>query len=326
MALTQAGPLPEPGLPRPAEPDDEPVVDVRDLRMRYGKADVLNGISFTARRGEVLALLGPNGAGKTTTIEILEGFRIRSAGQVSVLGVDPARGGEAWRARIGIVLQSWRDHAKWRVRELLANLGSFYAPYSSPGASRPWDTDELIALVGLTDHAHKRLRQLSGGQRRRLDVAVGIVGRPELLFLDEPTAGFDPAARREFHDLVHRLTDREEATIVLTTHDLDEAEKLADRILILADGHIIADGSADELARRMSAAAEVRWTRDGQRFVHSAGNPAGFVRELFRQYGGSVEDLEVSRTSLEDTYMALVRQSESGHGQGTERNFGAVTS
>jgi ABC-2 type transport system ATP-binding protein len=274
----------------------------------------------------VLVVLGPNGAGKTTMIEILEGFRIRSAGQVSVLGVDPAHGREAWRARIGVVLQSWRDHAKWRVRELLANLGSFYAPYSSPEASRPWDTDELIALVGLTEHAHKRLRQLSGGQRRRLDVAMGIVGRPELLFLDEPTAGFDPAARREFHDLVHRLADQEEATILLTTHDLDEAEKLADRILILAGGSVIADGSADELVRRMSAAAEVRWSRDGQRFVHSAGDPAGFVRELFRQYGGSVEDLEVSRASLEETYMALVRQFESGHGQGAERKFGAVTS
>jgi ABC-2 type transport system ATP-binding protein len=326
VTLNEAGPLPEPGLSRPADPADEPAIDVRDLRMRYGKADVLNGVSFTARRGEVLALLGPNGAGKTTTIEILEGFRIRSAGQVSVLGVDPAHGGEAWRARIGVVLQSWRDHGKWRVRELLANLGSYYAPYSSPEARRPWDTDELLAVVGLTEHASKRIRQLSGGQRRRLDVAVGIVGRPELLFLDEPTAGFDPAARREFHDLVHRLADLEEATILLTTHDLDEAEKLANRILIMAGGSVIADGSADELSRRMSTAAEVRWSRDGQRFVHPAGDPAGFVRELFRQYGGSVEDLEVSRASLEDTYMALVRQFESGQGEGAEHTFSVVTS
>src|SRR5690242_10206924 len=153
-------------LARPArtEPAEELVLDVRDLRMRYGRADVLHGVTFSARQGEVLALLGPNGAGKTTTIEILEGFRMRSAGQVSVLGADPAHGGEAWRARIGVVLQSWRDHAKWQVRELL--------------------------------------------------------------FLDEPTAGFDPEARREFHDLVHRLADREETTILLTTHDLDEAEKL----------------------------------------------------------------------------------------------------
>jgi len=294
------------------EPAEDLVLDVRDLRMRYGRTGVLSGVSFGARRGEVLALLGPNGAGKTTTIEILEGFRMRSSGQVSVLGTDPAHGGEAWRARIGVVLQSWRDHGKWQVRELLAHLGSYYAPYSGSGVPRPWDADELIATVGLTEQAGQRVRRLSGGQRRRLDVAIGIVGRPELLFLDEPTAGFDPEARREFHDLVHRLADREEATILLTTHDLDEAEKLADRILILAGGRIVADGSADELSRLMSTQAEVRWSRDGQRFVHSADEPTRFVRELFRQYGESVEDLEVRRASLEDTYMALVRQAESG--------------
>jgi len=301
----------------PEEPAENLVLDVRDLRMRYGRTDVLSGVSFGARRGEVLALLGPNGAGKTTTIEILEGFRMRSSGQVSVLGTDPARGGEAWRARIGVVLQSWRDHGKWRVRELLAHLGSYYALYAVPGMPRPWDVDELIATVGLTEQAGQRIRRLSGGQRRRLDVAIGIVGRPELLFLDEPTAGFDPEARREFHDLVHRLADREEATILLTTHDLDEAEKLADRILILAAGRIIADGSADELSRLMSTQAEVRWSRDGQRFVHSADEPTRFVRELFRQYGESVGDLEVRRASLEDTYMALVRQAESGESGGS---------
>jgi len=303
-----------PGAARraPGEPAEDLVLDVRDLRMRYGRTDVLAGVSFGARRGEVLALLGPNGAGKTTTIEILEGFRMRSSGRVSVLGTDPAHGGEAWRARIGVVLQSWRDHGKWQVRELLAHLGWYYTPYAAPGLPRPWDVDELIATVGLTEQAGQRVRRLSGGQRRRLDVAIGIVGRPELLFLDEPTAGFDPEARREFHDLVHRLADREEATILLTTHDLDEAEKLADRILVLAGGRIVADGSADELSRRMSTQAEVRWSRDGQRFVHSADEPTRFVRDLFRQYGESVEDLEVRRASLEDTYMALVRQAESG--------------
>jgi ABC-2 type transport system ATP-binding protein len=288
------------------------VLDIRDLRMRYGKTDVLNGVSFAAHRGEVLALLGPNGAGKTTTIEILEGFRMRSAGEVSVLGADPAHGGEAWRARTGVVLQSWRDHAKWQVRELLAHLGRYYAPYSTPGVTRPWDVDDLLETVGLTAHAGKRVRNLSGGQRRRLDVAIGIVGRPELLFLDEPTAGFDPEARRDFQDVVHRLADLEETTILLTTHDLDEAERLADRILILTGGTIIADGSADELARTMSGQSEVRWSRDGQRFVHAADDATAFVRELFRQYGESVEDLEVRRASLEDTYMALVRQAEHG--------------
>ena len=295
--------------------------------MRYGRNDVLSGVTFGARRGEVVALLGPNGAGKTTTIEILEGFRMRSAGQVSVLGTDPAQGGEAWRARIGVVLQSWRDHAKWRVRELIAHLGRYYAPYSTADVPRPWDPDELLAAVGLTELAGQKIRRLSGGQRRRLDVAIGIVGRPELLFLDEPTAGFDPQARRDFHDLVHRLADQEEATILLTTHDLDEAEKLADRILILAGGQIIADGSADELSLRMSTQAEVRWSRDGQRFVHSADDPTRFVRELFRQYGESVEDLQVRRASLEDTYMALVRQVESGDAPASDvmaRTFSVV--
>jgi ABC-2 type transport system ATP-binding protein len=284
--------------------------EVCDLRMRYGATDVLTGIDFEIRTGEVVALLGPNGAGKTTTIEILEGFRARSAGQVSVLGIDPEHGGEAWRARLGVVLQSWRDHAKWRVRELLQHLGRYYGPYSTPEFPRPWQTDELIDLVGLTAQANKRIGNLSGGQRRRLDVAIGIIGRPELLFLDEPTAGFDPAARREFHDLVHRLTDQEQATVLLTTHDLAEAERLADRVLVLGGGRIIADGSPDELALRMSAQAEVRWSVDGQRFVHPTDEATTFTRRLFAQYGEAVEDLEVRRASLEDTYMALVREYE----------------
>jgi ABC-2 type transport system ATP-binding protein len=287
-------------------------LEVRDLRMRYGSTDVLAGVTFGAQAGEVLALLGPNGAGKTTTIEILEGFRMRSAGHVRVLGVDPAHGDERWRARLGVVLQSWRDHAKWRVRELLSHLGSYYAPYSTPQTRRPWDADELIDAVGLTPHARKRIGQLSGGQRRRLDVAIGIVGKPELLFLDEPTAGFDPHARREFHDLVHHLSDVDDTTILLTTHDLDEAEKLADRILVLAGGAIIADGSADELSRRMSTSAEVRWSLRGERFVHPTDDATGFVRDLFAQHGDDVADLEVRRASLEDTYMALVREVETG--------------
>jgi ABC-2 type transport system ATP-binding protein len=278
--------------------------------MRYGTTDVLHGIDFDIRTGEVVALLGPNGAGKTTTIEILEGFRARSAGQVSVLGSDPERGDERWRARLGVVLQSWRDHAKWRVHELLQHLGTYYAGYATEEIARPWDTAELIDLVGLTAQAGTRVRQLSGGQRRRLDVAIGIVGRPELLFLDEPTAGFDPRARREFHELVHRLADREQATVLLTTHDLAEAEKLADRVLILADGRIIADGSPDELALRMSAQAEVRWTVDGQRYVHPTEDATAFTRKLFAQYGESVDDLEVRRANLEDTYMALVAEHE----------------
>jgi ABC-2 type transport system ATP-binding protein len=285
-------------------------VEVRGLRMRYGSRDVLEGIDFQVRRGEVLTLLGPNGAGKTTTIEILEGFRIRSAGEVSVLGVDPARGDERWRARIGVVLQSWRDHGRWPVRDLLAHLGSYYAPYATPERRRPYDVDELLETVGLAELAGQRLASLSGGQRRRLDVAVGLVGRPELVFLDEPTAGFDPRARRDFHDLVHRLADLEDTTILLATHDLAEAEQLADRILILADGRIVADGSADRLARQVAGQAEVRWSRGGERFVHATPDATRFVRELFAQYGDEVADLEVRRASLEDTYMELVHRHE----------------
>ena len=300
------------------------VIDVRGLRMRYGSVDVLRGVEFVARRGEVLALLGPNGAGKTTTIEILEGFRMRSAGEVGVLGVDPARGDEAWRARLGVVLQSWRDHGKWRVRELLENLGRYYAPYSTRRRKRPYDVDELLGTVGLREQAGKKISSLSGGQRRRLDVAIGIVGRPELLFLDEPTAGFDPHARREFHELVHRLSDLEDTTILLTTHDLDEAEKLADRILVLAGGTIIADGSADQLSRRMSASSEVKWSQGGQHFVHSDADPTRFVRGLFEQYGDDVSNLEVRRASLEDAYMSLVQQFESGQRGSAAREFEEV--
>ncbi|GAA0404755.1 multidrug ABC transporter ATP-binding protein [Acrocarpospora corrugata] len=289
----------------------EVVLDVGDLRMRYGTSDILHDVTFQARHGEVVALLGPNGAGKTTTIEILEGFRMRSAGRVSVLGVDPARADERWRARVGVVLQSWRDHGKWRVRELLAHLGSFYAAYSTERIRRPWDADELVAAVGLTGQAGQKIRMLSGGQRRRLDVAIGIVGRPELLFLDEPTAAFDPQARHEFHELVRGLAGDGATTVLLTTHDLDEAEKLADRIVVMDRGRIIADGSVRELARRIAGEDEVRWMRDGRAFTCSTAESTAFVRGLFAEYGEAIAELEVRRASLEQTYLALVRQAES---------------
>ncbi len=289
----------------------EVVVGVRDLRMRYGTTDVLDGVSFDIHLGEVVTLLGPNGAGKTTTIEILEGFRLRSAGDVEVLGVDPASADEDWRARVGVVLQSWRDHARWSPRLLLDYLGRYYEPYSTPSRSRPYEVEELIKLVGIEEQADQKIRTLSGGERRRLDVAVGIIGRPELLFLDEPTAGFDPQAKRDFHDLIHRLTDLEDTTVLLTTHDLDEAEKLADRILILAGGRIVADGSAEELARQVTRDAQVRWSRGGEHFVHATPDPTAFVRELLGQYD-DVTDLEVRRATLEDTYIAMVNQYESG--------------
>ncbi|GII26413.1 ABC transporter ATP-binding protein [Planosporangium mesophilum] len=286
--------------------ENEQVITAHGLRMRYGPVDVLHGVDLRVHRGEVVALLGPNGAGKTTTLEILEGFRKCSAGEVRVLGVDPDHGDEAWRARLGIVLQAWRDHGKWRVRELLAHLGRYYAPYR-----RPFDPDELLTLVGLAGQANAGVGKLSGGQRRRLDVAIGLVGRPELLFLDEPTVGFDPEARQAFHDLVRRLSELDGTTILLTTHDLDEAEKLSGRILILVGGEIVAEGSATELARRFSGKAEVRFSRRGEFFTEFAQDATGYVRGLFARYGDEIGDLEVRRPRLEDVYLAMVREAES---------------
>jgi ABC-2 type transport system ATP-binding protein len=294
-----------------------PVIEVSDLHMNYGATEVLRGVGFGLDAGEVVTLLGPNGAGKTTTIEILEGFRAPSAGHVRVLGEVPVQADEAWRARVGVVLQSWRDHARWRVRELLVHLGEFYRPYSTPDRPRPWDADDLLARVGLTDKASRPLLGLSGGERRRLDVAVGLVGRPELLFLDEPTAGFDPQARRDFHDLVRNLAD-EDVTILLTTHDLDEAEKLADRILILASGRIVAAGSPDDLRRQVSGTAEVRWARDGVTHIHATDEPADFLRQVLDAPGGAITDLEVRRATLEDAYLSLVHRMESGAGDGED--------
>lgn len=267
------------------------VIVATDLRMSYGDKRVLDGVSFSLARGEVVALLGPNGAGKTTTIEILEGFRARSAGDVSVLGIDPVTGDEDWRARLGVVLQSWRDHGRWKVRELLQHFGRYYTPYSTAERVRPYDVDELLDMVGLAGHATAKVMSLSGGQRRRLDVALGIVGRPELLFLDEPTVGFDPVARRDFHDLVHRLSDLEGTSILLTTHD---------------QGRIVADGSADALAKEVAGATEIRWSQGGQRHVHTAVDGTAFVRDLLRQHPDGITELEVERSTLEDTYLAMV--------------------
>lgn len=288
------------------------VLRVEDLRMNYGPKEVLKGVDFTARRGEVIVLLGPNGAGKTTTIEILEGFRRRSAGRVEVLDSDPEHGDEAWRARLGVVLQSWRDHGTWKVRDLLHHFGGFYAPHSTPDRVRPHDTGRLLELVGLTEHADKRIKTLSGGQRRRLDVAIGIVGRPELLFFDEPTAGLDPHARRAFHDLVFQLVDEEDATVLLTTHDLDEAEKIADRILLLVGGRIVADGSADRLAALVGRKSEVVWSVDGERHLHSTEHPARHVAGLYADHGDAITDLKVSSASLEEVYLSMVERYEAG--------------
>ncbi|MFI6575683.1 ABC transporter ATP-binding protein [Nocardiopsis sp. NPDC050513] len=289
--------------------------------MSYGVNEVLRGVDLTAHRGEVVALLGPNGAGKTTTVEIMEGFRRRSGGDVEVLGADPERGGEDWRAGLGVVLQSWRDHGRWRVRDLLHHFGRFHAPYSTPDRVRPHDTDELLARVGLAEHADQRINRLSGGQRRRLDVAIGVVGRPEVLFLDEPTAGLDPVGRRDFHDLVHDIVDSDDTTVLLTTHDLDEAEKLADRVLVLAGGVIVADGSVEQLSSLVERDSEVSWSVDGQRRVHTTDSPARHVAALYAEYGEDLTDLRVTRPSLEDVYMELVRRHESGDAEQAAHEF-----
>lgn len=284
-----------------------PVVSVSNLQMRYGDKQVLDGIDLTVDAEEIVAVLGPNGAGKSTTIEILEGFRSRSAGEVSVLGTDPARADEGWRAQVGVVLQNANDHGKWRPRQILSHMADFYRPYVEP-----WPVDELLELVGLTAQARQKIQSLSGGQRRRLDVALGIIGRPPLLFLDEPTTGFDPRARREFHDLVHRLGDLEGTTILLTTHDLAEAEKLASRIVILAGGRIIADGTPLELTRAVSGTAEVRWVHDGQLQLHASEDGTSFVRQLLGSHPEGITDLEVHRATLEDAYLQIVEQFEAG--------------
>ncbi|MFE2275715.1 ABC transporter ATP-binding protein [Streptomyces sp. NPDC059454] len=289
--------------PAPSGTVSRPVIRARDLTMAYGDVAVLHGVDLEIHRGEVFALLGPNGAGKTTTVEILEGFRRRSAGEVRVLGADPERGDDAWRGRIGLVLQSWRDHRRWRVAELLTHFATYYP--------HPRDPAELLALVGLTDQAGRQVDRLSGGQRRRLDVALGIVGRPELLFLDEPTTGFDPEARHEFHVLVERLARDDGVTVLLTTHDLAEAERLADRIAMLVGGRIRACGTPSELARRAAAQAEVRWTADDGTYRRErTADPSRLVWELHRDADGPIAGLEVRRPTLEDTYLHMVHQKD----------------
>jgi ABC-2 type transport system ATP-binding protein len=297
---------------------NDTVIEVKNLQMAYGANIVLSDVNFSIQKGEIVALLGPNGAGKTTTIEILEGFRACSDGTVTVFGEDPTKGDELWRSKIGIVLQSWRDHSRWKVEQLLDHLGGYYVHYSTPDRKRPLATNELLALVGLTEHKNKLIGQLSGGQRRRVDVAIGLIGNPELLILDEPTVGFDPKARREFHDVIHRLSDLEDTTILLTTHDLDEADKLSDRIMILAGGKIVANGSADQLSREVSDKNEVIWTQDGERQVHTTKDPVLFTRKLLTDHKKGIEDLEIKRASLEDIYMAIVVKHEDTNEEGVK--------
>jgi ABC-2 type transport system ATP-binding protein len=279
---------------------DGTAVSVRGLRKRYGERTAVDGVDLSIARGEVFALLGPNGAGKTTTVEILEGYRRRDAGEVSVLGVDPADATRQWRARVGIVLQSVTDLSELTVVETVRHFAGYYPS--------PRDPDEVIATVGLTDSATVRTRVLSGGQRRRLDVALGILGRPELLFLDEPTTGFDPVARRLFWDLVADLA-REGTTILLTTHYLDEAEHLAGRVAVIASGRIVEVAAPAALGGRQQAEATVSWTdRDGMRRSVGTHEPTRTVAELAATFDGEIPDLSVTRPTLEDTYLAMVGQ------------------
>ncbi|AEI11304.1 ABC transporter ATP-binding protein [Cellulomonas gilvus] len=273
-----------------------PAIEVGGLRKTYGTKKAVDGLDLVVERGEILAVLGPNGAGKTTTVEILEGFRERDAGDVRVLGEDPAHAGRAWRSRLGVVLQSTDDLAEATVGELVRHFARFYPD--------PRDPEEVIDAVGLREKVNTRTRQLSGGQRRRVDVALGIVGRPELVFLDEPTTGFDPQARRDFWDLITSLRD-DGATILLTTHYLEEAEHLADRVVVVSSGTVVAQGSPQDLGGRTARQAVVRWTTaDGPREVRTD-TPTAVVADLAAQLG-EIPGLQVLRPTLEDVYLSLI--------------------
>ncbi|MFI5679601.1 ABC transporter ATP-binding protein [Streptomyces cellulosae] len=280
----------------------ELAVDVRGLRKQYGDVVAVDGIDLDIHQGEVFGLLGPNGAGKSTTVEILQGNRDRDAGEVSVLGADPARGTRAWRSRVGIVWQDESAPAELTVDETVRHFARYYP--------RPRDPEEVIGLVGLEAKAGSRIKALSGGQRRRLDVALGVIGDPELLLLDEPTTGFDPAARRQFWDLIRKLAD-EGTTILLTTHYLEEAEALADRLAVIARGQVVAEGDPTALRERYGTEATVEWTEpDGSPRAERTQTPTRTVAELMRRFDGEIPGLRVGRPTLEDVYLRLTGQED----------------
>ena len=276
------------------------LIEVKGLKKSYGDVHAVRGLDLEIAQGEIFSLLGPNGAGKTTTVEILEGFRTRDSGTVSVLGFDPqTRGHESrlWRDRIGIVLQSSADAGDLTVLETIDHFSGYY--------SNPRNVDEVIHSVGLVEKENALIRNLSGGQRRRLDVALGIIGNPELLFLDEPTTGFDPEARRSFWGLIQTLRSNG-TTIVLTTHYLDEAEALADRVAVINNGVIIEVSTPAELGGRATSQATVSW-RDGDTIKSErSDNPTELVTKLSSRFGGEVPELVVSRPSLEDIYLEMI--------------------
>ncbi|MFI6761437.1 ABC transporter ATP-binding protein [Micromonospora sp. NPDC050417] len=279
---------------------DQLAISVRGLRKSYGEHVAVAGLDLTVRTGEVFALLGPNGAGKTTTVEILEGYRRRDGGDVSVLGVDPDTAGRDWRSRVGIVLQGTGEFDDLTVGEVVDHFAAFYPAPEAP--------ERVIGRVGLTDKVNARTHTLSGGQKRRLDVALGIVGRPELLFLDEPTTGFDPEARREFWELIRDLSAGG-TTIVLTTHYLDEAESLADRVGVIAAGQLVEVATPAELGNRQQALPVVSWrTPDGMPQRAESETPTALIAELAGRYGGEVPGLTVTRPTLEDVYLRMIGQ------------------
>ena len=281
----------------------QPAIAVQDLRKSYEGNTALGGISFEVAEGEVFGLLGPNGAGKTTTVEILEGYRTRDAGDVTVLGFDPGEAPRAFRERIGVVLQQSELVSNLTVRELLRIFAGYY--------SQRRDADEVLDLVGLADKKNARIKTLSGGQRRRVDLAVALVGDPDLVFLDEPTTGFDPAARRTAWDMIRSLRSLGK-TILLTTHYLDEAEQLADRVAVIRSGVIVRLGTPEELIGA-GGPVEIRFRRNGEPIVIETEEPTRALHELTSQAladGRELEQLEVRRPTLEDVYLELVQEEE----------------
>jgi ABC-2 type transport system ATP-binding protein len=276
------------------------LIEVKGLKKNYGDLQAVRGLDLQIEQGEIFSLLGPNGAGKTTTVEILEGFRTRDSGSVSVLGVDPQiKGHESriWRNRIGIVLQNSADAGDLSVGETVKHFSNYY--------SNPLDVQEVIHSVGLDEKQGSLIRNLSGGQRRRLDVALGIIGNPELLFLDEPTTGFDPQARRAFWSLIQQLRI-DGTTILLTTHYLDEAQALADRVAVINHGQIVEISTPTELGGRATAQATVQWRDGAQIKLEKTDNPTALVSKLSTHFGGEIPELIVTRPSLEDIYLEMI--------------------
>ena len=275
-----------------------PVITVENLEFSYGAAPVLRGLDLSVEAGEVVCLLGPNGVGKTTLVENLLGSLTPTSGTVRVLGTDPRRAGADFWARIGLMQQNWTDHPKWRVKDQLEWIRSVQLT----AASRVIGVDEVLDAVGLADKADSRLSRLSGGQRRTVDFAAALMAAPELLVLDEPTTGLDPVSKARLHDLILARVD-EDATIVMTTHDLAEAERLASRVLIMNEGRIIADGTVTALRERLDRGAEITWIEGGAHHVHTTRSPERFVKGLDLD---AVTGLTITRPTLEETYLSLV--------------------